>query len=393
MIIDQLLCSRLLKDQYQYIIAIHNGHEHVHAHIIFNNVNMQTGRTFETEENQGKKPDRAWAKLRKIYDEICEKAGLSVIENPEYGKGISHYEWEQKNAKNSWKAVLRHDLDRIICDSTSFEDFLNRCAAVGIETVYTPENTVSLKFRGKGQERYTRAKTLGWSYLPENIKGQIELICKYRFMLEKAKESAVKNEPIPTVPEAIVQPVNKLETSSQWNNIQGMKNASQVISTLTEMGINSTEELKKAMYRQRIKMGAMIGPMDNISRQIEDITELAKQTKHLIELTPRYKEYKALSERKQAKYREKNRDFLEDYHYTLKYVQKHNGDDNRFLSLDALKAKRNRLLSEKSAKNMEYAAEKKKFDQMEKCRAQIENYQSRRHVAERNMGRKKGELE
>ena len=51
------------------------------------------------------------------------------------------------------------------------------------------------------------------------------------------------------------------------------------------------------------------------------------------------------------------------------------------------------ILSEKSAKNMEYAAEKKKFDQMEKCRAQIENYQSRRHVAERNMGRKKGELE
>lgn len=123
------------------------------------------------------------------------------------------------------------------------------------------------------------------------------------------------------------------------------------------------------------------------------LPSLPKQTKHLIELTPRYKEYKALSERKQAKYREKNRDFLEDYHYTLKYVQKHNGDDNRFLSLDALKAKRNRLLSEKSAKNMEYAAEKKKFDQMEKCRAQIENYQSRRHVAERNMGRKKGELE
>ena len=54
---------------------------------------------------------------------------------------------------------------------------------------------------------------------------------------------------------------------------------------------------------------------------------------------------------------------------------------------------RRRKEFEKSAKNMEYAAEKKKFDQMEKCRAQIENYQSRRHVAERSMGRKKGELE
>ncbi|WP_337484176.1 relaxase/mobilization nuclease domain-containing protein [Porcipelethomonas sp.] len=59
MMIAQLLCSRLLKDQYQYVIAIHNDHGHIHSHIIFNNVNMQTDRTFETEENQGKKPDRA----------------------------------------------------------------------------------------------------------------------------------------------------------------------------------------------------------------------------------------------------------------------------------------------------------------------------------------------
>ncbi|MCU6720407.1 relaxase/mobilization nuclease domain-containing protein [Porcipelethomonas ammoniilytica] len=40
-------------------VSIHNDHGHIHSHIIFNNVNMQTDRTFETEENQGKKPDRA----------------------------------------------------------------------------------------------------------------------------------------------------------------------------------------------------------------------------------------------------------------------------------------------------------------------------------------------
>ncbi|MGN0584749.1 MAG: hypothetical protein ACI4JD_04775, partial [Ruminococcus sp.] len=83
--------------------------------------------------------------------------------------------------------------------------------------------------------------------------------------------------------------------------------------------------------------------------------------------------------------------------YVRDYVMAHEkvifDRDSRFLSLDALKAKRDRLLSEKFAKNMEYAAEKKKLDQMEKCHAQIEKYQSRRHVAERSMDRKKGELE
>ena len=53
--IAQELCHRLLKEQYQYVIAIHTDHQHCHAHIIVNNTNFITGKTFETEHNQGKK--------------------------------------------------------------------------------------------------------------------------------------------------------------------------------------------------------------------------------------------------------------------------------------------------------------------------------------------------
>ena len=96
-----------------------------------------------------------------------------------------------------------------------------------------------------------------------------------------------------------------------------------------------------------------MGLMDKLfgTRSQREIKKLQPTVDKILSLE---EEYKALSERKQAKYREKNRDFLEDYHYTLKYVQKHNGDNSRFLSLDTLKAKRDKLLSEKSAKNMEY---------------------------------------
>lgn len=55
---------------------------------------MFDGWTFETQENQGNKQNRSWKKLMDLSDEICEKYGFSVIENPEKSKGKSHYEWE-----------------------------------------------------------------------------------------------------------------------------------------------------------------------------------------------------------------------------------------------------------------------------------------------------------
>ena len=57
--IAQELCHRLSQEQYQYVIAIHTDHDHIHAHIVVNNTNFITGKTFETEHNQGKKKGRA----------------------------------------------------------------------------------------------------------------------------------------------------------------------------------------------------------------------------------------------------------------------------------------------------------------------------------------------
>lgn len=127
--IAQELCHRLLKEQYQYVIAVHEDHEHIHAHIIVNNTNMTTGKTFETEHNQGKKSERAWAELRSISDEICRENDLSVIQHPETSKGKSYWEWDMSRQGLSWKAKLKYAIDQVVKDSEDFEDFLSKCAA------------------------------------------------------------------------------------------------------------------------------------------------------------------------------------------------------------------------------------------------------------------------
>jgi len=212
LLVGEELCARLLNDNYQYVLAVHNDHEHVHCHIVFNNVNSFSGNTFETEFNQGPIKDRKWAKLREISDEVCRDFGLSVIENP-IGKGVSHYERDMQKEGKSWKEKLRNKLAKIIFKSEDFDDFLRRCEKKNIEVVYTPEKKVKLKFRLEGQQRFVRADTLGEDYLPENIVENIALIRQAEIAIAEHEAALAASKPVtpkgePAVEQkSITQPV------------------------------------------------------------------------------------------------------------------------------------------------------------------------------------------
>ncbi len=76
--VDSELCNKFLKFEYQFLFAVHTDVKNIHCHILFNNVNMENGKSFTYLEDRGKK---SWITLRRISDEICQKHGLSVIEN------------------------------------------------------------------------------------------------------------------------------------------------------------------------------------------------------------------------------------------------------------------------------------------------------------------------
>lgn len=171
--IGEELCNRYLKGDYQYVIAVHHDKSHLHCHIIFNNTNLYNGLSFTTEHNQGRKSERAWSELREISDEICDEHGISVIEP--IGKGVSHYENEMKKEGKSWKEKLRVRIAEVMLYSRDFADFLRNCTAAGIEYVYNPKNKYKLKFKlsGDGQQRFTRAETLGEGFTVDRITEQI----------------------------------------------------------------------------------------------------------------------------------------------------------------------------------------------------------------------------
>ena len=42
------LCKKILKDEYEFVLSTHIDKGHIHNHIIFNNVNMVTGKCYQS---------------------------------------------------------------------------------------------------------------------------------------------------------------------------------------------------------------------------------------------------------------------------------------------------------------------------------------------------------
>ena len=163
------LCKKILKDEYEFILSTHIDKGHIHNHIIFNNVNMVTGKCYQSNK-------RSYHQIRYQSDKLCKENSLSVID--EYYErfkkkyrtnGKSWYENEQAKNGTSWKSKLQFDIDRMIKQSKDWDEFLKKMADLGYEIKYGKH----IAFKHKDKERFTRAKTIGQDYTEERLKERI----------------------------------------------------------------------------------------------------------------------------------------------------------------------------------------------------------------------------
>lgn len=60
------LCKKILKDEYEFVLSTHVYKGHIHNHIIFNNVNMVTGRCYQSNK-------KSYHQIRYQSDKLCKK--------------------------------------------------------------------------------------------------------------------------------------------------------------------------------------------------------------------------------------------------------------------------------------------------------------------------------
>jgi len=261
------LCKKILKNEYEFVLSTHIDKGHIHNHIIFNNVNMVTGKCYQSNK-------RSYHQIRYQSDKLCKENSLSVIDEfyESYNKkyktnGRSWYENEQAKKGTSWKSRLQFDIDRMIKQSKDWDEFLRKMAELGYEIKYGKH----IAFKPKDKPRFTRAKTIGEDYTEERLKERLA-------ERSSIKTHAVKKRIGNVIDMNTNMKVKESKGYEYWATKHNLNTMAESVIFLKEQGIKSVKQLdeyiqKAADERQNLqdKFKAIDKEMQELSATMERV--------------------------------------------------------------------------------------------------------------------------
>lgn len=166
-------CEEYLGEEYDYVFAVHNDQEHIHAHVIFNSVSLTDGYKYRYEKGDWKK------QIQPVTDRICEEMGLPKLQYEPWEKKGKHYaEHKKAKEKNPNKSdVLRADIDMAVNQAADYKDFLQRMEQMGYivkEGFSKRRNKAFLYFKSPEMGNFRKSNQLGSGYDLHEIIARIE---------------------------------------------------------------------------------------------------------------------------------------------------------------------------------------------------------------------------
>ena len=130
---------------YETVIGVHVDKEHIHAHLVFNSVNADTGEKYHSNAQS------YYQQIRATSDRLCREHGLSVIMEGSPGKAVSYIEWlRQSRGQPTFRSMLEADLRTAIEDANDLGHFFMLMEHMGWEINHGNR----LGFRLRGQDRF-----------------------------------------------------------------------------------------------------------------------------------------------------------------------------------------------------------------------------------------------
>ena len=268
------LCEKILEGKYEYVLATHIDKDHIHNHIIFNSIDVDDGKVYHSYYG-------SYMNIRNQSDRLCKEHNLSVIDQ-ETQKEISEirrrkyvnwYDWNEDKKGSSYKSRLQFDMDRTIKQSINWQDFLDRMESSGYEIKFGKH----IAFRKEGQQRFTRAKTIGVNYTEEKIKGRI---------LNKEKELGniidIKNN----------EKVKSSKGYERWATKHNMTTAAGTMIAIRDKGFHSMTELESEIKRLSSRANQLRKEFRDKEFELKLIKEITKHLQTCINKKAHYDGYR-----------------------------------------------------------------------------------------------------
>ena len=352
--IGKQFADEILGGKYEYVLTTHIDKDHVHNHLIFNAVDFVDYHAYKSYK-------RIYYDMREISDRLCKENGLSVIP-PSQNKGMGYKEYTEAKRGTSWKQKLKQTIDRLVITAKDYDDFLRLMQEAGYEI----KTGKYISFRAKGQERFTRSKTIGENYTEERIK-------------ERIAGRTPRRSRKQTTPNGIsligdIQERIRLIDSKGYEHkakLTILKEAARTLNYLTENNLLQYADLEKKVEDVHSSYDRIGKELKGVEARLREVQPLIKNISNYQRLKPVYDAFQKTKDKPGFKAKhEAELVIFEAARSTLLAMQ----GDEKLPSLKTLQAEQQRLLEEQQRLYDERAKLKKEVKQIETIKSNVDTF-------------------
>ena len=159
------MAKELWGERYQVLIATHlDKTNHLHNHFVVNTVSFLDGRKYHRTKQD-------YWDMRRVSDRLCREYGLSVVRQPERGRGKSYGEWRaERDDRPTYAGMMKTDVDEAIRKARTEKQFFYYLREKG----YTFKFGKDITLRAAGRDRGLKlARNFGENYTIDAIRARI----------------------------------------------------------------------------------------------------------------------------------------------------------------------------------------------------------------------------
>ena len=252
---------RWTKGTHAFIVATHVDKAHIHNHIIYNSTTLDCTKKFRNFLGSTNA-------VRRLSDAICMEHKLSVILNPKPSRG--HYgKWLGEQKQPTFSDLLRQAIDSVLKQKPKdFEHFLTLMQSAGYEV----KRGAHISFKGAGQQRFIRLRSLGEGYSESEIR---EVIAGKKLHLPNKTAASKPNKQV----NLLVDIQAKLQAGKgigyeRWAKTFNLKQMARTLNYLSENNLLSYDALSEKATAASAKFHALSAQIKAAEKRMAEIAAL-----------------------------------------------------------------------------------------------------------------------